>query len=185
MGVVWRARDEKLNRTVALKFLPEAVAADAEALRDLQRETRRCLDLTHPHIVRVYDLVDDGTLVAIAMEFIEGRSLAARKTAAPSSCLGTTELTPFVTQLCAALDYAHFQAKVVHRDLKPANLLVGRDGQLKVADFGIARSLTESNTKITGNASISGTLTTSTRSAQRFTTCWRASRRFSGATRIA
>jgi hypothetical protein len=76
MGVVWKARDERLNRLVALKLLPEVVAGDPEAVKDLLRETNRCLELTHPHIVRVYDLVQDGPLAAISMEFVDGESLS-------------------------------------------------------------------------------------------------------------
>jgi hypothetical protein len=82
MGVVWRARDEELERVVALKFLPEAVAADHEAIRDLMRETRRCLDLTHPNVVRMHDLVQDDRMAAISMEYVDGESLAKRKAAA-------------------------------------------------------------------------------------------------------
>jgi hypothetical protein len=160
MGVVWRVHDEKLERTVALKFLPPEVAADAEAVRDLKRETKRCLDLTHPHIVRVHDFVEENGMAAIAMEFVAGESLAKRKATAPAGCLSVTELAPLVRQLCTALDYAHLQARIVHRDLKPANLLVTADGQLKVTDFGIARSLSETATRLTGRASgdTSGTL---------------------------
>lgn len=159
MGVVWRAHDRKLERTVALKFLPPEVAADPEAVRDLKRETKRCLELTHPQIVRVYDFVETASDAAIAMEYVEGESLATRKAAAPEGCLFVPQLAPLVAQLCTALDYAHQQAKVVHRDLKPANLLVTGTGQLKITDFGIARSLSETQTRLTGRpGSNSGTL---------------------------
>ena len=77
MGVVWLARDERLERDVALKFLPEAVHFDAGALDDLKRETRRCLDLTHPNIIRIYDFVTDQQAAAISMEYIDGKTLAA------------------------------------------------------------------------------------------------------------
>jgi formylglycine-generating enzyme required for sulfatase activity/serine/threonine protein kinase len=159
MGVVWRARDERLGRTVALKFLPPEVAADAEAVVDLKRETTRCLELTHPHIVRVYDLEEAEGLAAISMEFIEGESLAKRKVAAPGGCLPASALAPLVAQLCAALDYAHGTAKVVHRDLKPANILVTREGVVKISDSGIARTLSESSTRLTGHGGdTSGTI---------------------------
>ena len=159
MGVVWRARDEELEREVALKFLPETVASDPEAVRDLKRETKRCLELTHPHIVRVYDFVQDAQLAAIGMEFVAGQSLAKSKAEAPGGCLTVEELAPLVAQLCAALDYAHGEAKVVHRDLKPANLLVTAEGKVKVTDFGIARSLTDTHTRLTGRVgNTSGTL---------------------------
>jgi hypothetical protein len=159
MGVVWKAYDEKLERAVALKFLPQVVVEDSEAVRDLMRETKRCLELTHANIVRVHDLVQDGPVAAIAMEYVDGQSLAKRKATAPGGCLTAAELQPLIGQLCAALDYAHGAAKVVHRDLKPANLLVTHEGVLKVTDFGIARSLGESQTRLTGRASEpSGTL---------------------------
>jgi len=147
MGVVWRAHDEKLDRPVALKFLPPEVAADAEAVRDLKLETRRCLDLTHVNIVRVYDFVEEGTDAAIAMEYVEGESLAKIKAAAPGGCLAAADLTPFVAQLCGALRYAHDVAKIAHHDLKPANVLVTSGGVLKITDFGIARITDSSKTK--------------------------------------
>lgn len=159
MGVVWRARDEKLDRPVALKFLPPEVAADVEAVRDLKLETRRCLDLTHNNIVRVYDFIEEEMVAAIAMEYIEGESLSKIKASAPGGCLAAGDLTPFVAQLCAALRYAHLVAKVAHHDLKPANVLVTKDGVLKVTDFGIARSLTDTQSRMTGRVgSTSGTL---------------------------
>ena len=159
MGVVWRAHDEELDRVVALKFLPEAIALDPEALRDLKQETRRCLELTHPNIVRVHDLVRGDGWAAISMEFVEGQSLARRKAGSAKGCLSAGELAPWVAQLCAALDYAHEQAKVVHRDLKPANILLTTEGMVKITDFGIARSLTETHTRLTGRAGdSSGTL---------------------------
>ncbi len=141
MGVVWRAEDTKLQRDVALKFLPDHVVRDREAMADLAAETRRCLALTHPHIVRVYDLVEDGGRAAISMELVDGPSLAARKLDEPHRCFTVAALRPWVAQLCAALDCAHTKARIVHRDLKPLNLLVNADGELKVVDFGIARSL--------------------------------------------
>ena len=157
MGVVWRARDEKLDREVALKFLPEAVRNDPDAVRELKHETRRCLELTHTNIVRVYDFVEDGAMTAISMEYVDGSSLAAWKAARPQGCASATELSPLVVQLCGALQYAHATARIVHRDLKPANLLLTRDGQLKITDFGIARSLAETRTRLTGTETTSGT----------------------------
>lgn len=157
MGVVWRAYDEKLEREVALKFLPDDVRTDPDAVRELKQETRRCLDLTHANIVRVYDFVEDGTMAAIAMEYVDGSSVAAWKAAKPHGCVNIQELSPLVAQLCSALQYAHATARIVHRDLKPANLLVTRDGMLKISDFGIARSLIETKTRLTGAEATSGT----------------------------
>ncbi len=148
MGVVWRAEDTKLQREVALKFLPELVVRDREAMADLAAETRRLLDLTHPNIVRVYDLVEDGDRAAISMELVDGGSLAERKLQQPDRCFTTDTLAPWIAQLCSALDYAHQKVRIVHRDLKPLNLLINTHGDLKVVDFGISRSLLNSGTRL-------------------------------------
>ncbi|MCW5550178.1 MAG: SUMF1/EgtB/PvdO family nonheme iron enzyme [Opitutaceae bacterium] len=157
MGVVWLARDDKLERDVALKFLPETVAADERALDDLKRETRRSLELTHPHIVRIYDFVDDARTAAIAMEYVDGRTLSKLALDQPDRTFPVATLRPWVEQLCAALDYAHGQARVVHRDLKPANLMVDAAGRLKIADFGISATLSDSTTRVSKQAGTSGT----------------------------
>ena len=151
MGVVWRAEDTKLQREVALKFLPELVVRDREAMADLAAETRRCLELTHPNIVRVYDLVEEGTRAAISMELVDGGTLADRKLQQPDRCFTPELLGPWIAQLCSALDYAHGKVRIVHRDLKPLNLLISGDGDLKVVDFGIARSLLRSGTRLTND----------------------------------
>ena len=159
MGIVWLARDEVLGGQVALKMLPEVLALDAEALADLKRETRRCLQLTHPAIVRIFDLVGDSQRAAIAMEFIDGGTLSARKAAQAGGHFGVEEITPWTEQLCAALGYAHEEAQVVHRDLKPPNLMLTRQGRLKIADFGVARSVTDSVSRVSAarDSSSSGT----------------------------
>ncbi len=146
MGVVWRAHDQRLEREVALKFLPELVVRDKLAIADLKRETNRCLQITHPYIVRVHDFVEDPAqgVAAIAMEFVDGDNLSNLRAGREHRCFEVEELRPWVRQLCAALDYAHGRARVVHRDLKPANLMVNEAGELKVTDFGIARSLVDS-----------------------------------------
>ncbi|MBM3854088.1 MAG: PEGA domain-containing protein, partial [Verrucomicrobia bacterium] len=159
MGVVWRGRDEKLEREVALKFLPDHVRRDPKAIRELKRETNNCLALTHTNIVRVHTFEEDVLAAAIVMEYVPGRSLLALQAERPTACFEVAELAPLVRQLCAALDYAHFQARVVHRDLKPGNLLVTAAGQLKVVDFGIARSLQDSRSRQTADLrGTSGTL---------------------------
>ncbi len=157
MGVVWLARDEKLEREVALKFLPEALAHDPVAINDLKRETRRALDLTHPHIVRIYDFIDDGHTAAVSMEYVDGASLTQRRLAQPAQVFSPAELQPWVEQLCEALEYAHIKAKVAHRDLKPANLMVDARGDLKVADFGISATLSETATRASQQVGSSGT----------------------------
>lgn len=158
MGVVWLAKDEELDREVALKFLPESVCMDPEAIAALKRETRFSLELTHPNIVRIYDFVHDDRYAAIAMEFIDGRSLSALKAERPSGCFEAQEIALWVSQLCAALDYAHSVGKVVHQDLKPANLMIDAKGRLKITDFGIARTVSDSVARITAEGMVAGTL---------------------------
>jgi len=157
MGVVWLARDEQLERDVALKFLPEILAMDKEAVRDLKRETRRSLELTHSHIVRIYDFVQDAGAAAISMEYIAGDTLAARKAEDPRGHFEVRELREWVRQLGEALTYAHEKAEVVHRDLKPANLMIDARGDLRVADFGIAASVSDSVSRVSVQAGSSGT----------------------------
>ncbi|MDI1335760.1 MAG: serine/threonine-protein kinase, partial [Lacunisphaera sp.] len=157
MGVVWLARDDELERDVALKFLPEIVALDPEAVADLKRETRRNLDLTHAHIVRIYDFVSDGRTAAISMEYVNGASLSALKLDQTDRVFSLAELTPWLQQLTDALGYAHAKAKIVHRDLKPANLMITQEGDLKITDFGIARGISDSVSRVSAQAGSSGT----------------------------
>jgi len=149
MGIVWLAHDEELERDVALKFLPDLIIHDAAVLSDLKRETRRCLELTHKNIVRIYDFVHDERSGCISMEYIDGDTLSNLRCDKEPKVFETAELTEWMGQLCDALDYAHSYAHIIHRDLKPANLMVNQRGDLKVSDFGIARSLSDSVSKIT------------------------------------
>jgi hypothetical protein len=158
MGIVWLARDEELERDVALKFLPDLVIHDRAVLSDLKRETRRNLELTHKNIVRIYDFVHDDIFGCISMEYIDGDTLSNLRADKPRKIFEPDELREWVSQLCDALDYAHNHAHIVHRDLKPTNLIVNRRGDLKVSDFGVARSLSDSVTKLTMHRSKSGTL---------------------------
>src|SRR5438477_909667 len=158
MGVVWLARDEKLDRDVALKFLPELMVFDEQAVVDLKRGTKKSQELRHHHIVSVYDFVSDDRSACIAMEYVDGATLSALKARKENNCLEVEELKPWIEQLCEALSYAHEKAKVVHRDLKPANLMLNSKGELKVTDFGIARSVTDSMSMLTQARGTSGTL---------------------------
>jgi serine/threonine-protein kinase len=158
MGVVWLAHDEELERDVALKFLPDLIIRDRAVLGDLKRETRRSLELTHKNIVRIYDFVLDQTSGCISMEYVDGDTLSNLRADKPHKVFEADELKDWVSQLCDALDYAHNHAQIVHRDLKPANLMVNQRGDLKVADFGIARSLSDSVSKLTMEQGKSGTL---------------------------
>src|SRR5437667_3417963 len=158
MGIVWLAHDEELEREVALKFLPDLIIHDAAVLSDLKRETRRCLELTHKNIVRIYDFVHDERSGCISMEYIDGDTLSNLRCDKERKVFEPTELTDWISQLCDALDYAHNYARIIHRDLKPANLMVNQRGELKVSDFGIARSLGDSLSVITMAGGRSGTL---------------------------
>src|SRR5262249_2687458 len=158
MGIVWLARDEELERNVALKFLPDLMIQDRALLDQLKHETKRSLELTHPHIVRIHDFVHDERSGCISMEYVDGETLSDLRAEKEQKVFEPHELAGWMGQLCDALDYAHNHAKVIHRDLKPANLMVNKRGDLKITDFGIARSLAESATQLTGEQGRSGTL---------------------------
>jgi hypothetical protein len=158
MGVVWLAHDEELGVDVALKFLPESLAVDRGALKDLKRETRRSRELSHKNIVKVYQFESKGERAAISMEYVDGQNLANLKEEQPGRCFSHNQLEPWLAEICDALDYAHSDVKIVHRDLKPANLMLNSKEDLKVADFGIARSLTDSVSMLTMARGTSGTL---------------------------
>lgn len=149
MGVVWLARDETLNRNVALKFLPDLVATNPEAVRELKRETNRCLELTHPNIIRIYSLLEEEDHVAIAMELVEGKTLSQLKSEQECGCFDVEQIERWVNELCGALAHAHEEARIVHRDLKPLNIMVNDRGRIKVGDFGISRSVSESASRVT------------------------------------
>jgi len=157
MGVVWLARDEELGRESALKFLPEVVAADRAAIEDMKREVRRAIDLAHPHIVKIHDFVTDGRTAAVSMGYVAGDTLSSLRIDQPGHVFSPESLASWLVQLCSALDYAHTKAKVVHRDLKPANLMIDATGDLKVLDFGIAASLSDSVSRVSVQAGSSGT----------------------------
>ncbi|HKP05109.1 MAG TPA: serine/threonine-protein kinase [Chthoniobacterales bacterium] len=158
MGVVWLARDDELERNVALKFLPELIVHDRAVLGDMKRETRRSLDLTHKNIVRIYDFVHSEQSGCISMEYIDGDTLSNLRADKQHKVFEPHELEEWTSQLCDALDYAHNHARIIHRDLKPANLMVNQRGDLKVSDFGISRSLSDSVSMLTMERGRSGTL---------------------------
>ena len=158
MGIVWLARDEELERDVALKFLPDLMIHDRAAFDQLRRETKRCLELTHPHIVRIHDFVHDERSGGISMEYIDGETLSNLRAEKERRVFEPDEIAIWMSQLCDALDYAHTRANVIHCDLKPANLMVNQRGNLKISDFGIARSLGDSVSRLTVEQGRSGTL---------------------------
>jgi Protein kinase domain/PEGA domain len=157
MGIVWLAQDERLDRLVALKLVPESVCFDPSAHEDLKRETRKSLMLSHPNIVRIFDFIEDERSAAISMEYVDGATLSSMRVKRPSKCFEVEEVAPWVTSWCDALTYAHESAKLVHRDLKPSNLMVNSKGELKITDFGIACTLRDSVTYVSVRTS-SGTL---------------------------
>ncbi len=157
MGVVWLAKDEELGRETALKFLPDALTLDRGAISDLKREVRRAIDLAHPHIVKIHDFITDSRVSAVSMEYITGDTLSSRRVDQPGQVFTPADLGVWVAQLCSALDYAHTDAEVVHRDLKPSNLMIDKRGRLKVLDFGIAASISDSVSRVSNKAGSSGT----------------------------
>jgi serine/threonine protein kinase/Tfp pilus assembly protein PilF len=158
MGIVWLARDQELERDVALKFLPDLMFQDRTLLDQLKRETKRCLELTHSHIVRIYDFIHDERSGCISMEYIDGETLSNLRAQKKQRVFEPNEIAAWTSQLCDALDYAHNRAKIIHCDLKPANLMVSQRGDLKITDFGIARSLSDSVSRLTLEQGRSGTL---------------------------
>ncbi|MEW6306429.1 MAG: family 16 glycoside hydrolase [Verrucomicrobiota bacterium] len=150
MGVVWLAHDTRLDKLVALKFLSDQLRFDPAGINELRRETLRSLQLTHPNILRIYDLVEEeGELPFISMEYVVGMNLTALRLEQPQPILTWDLLGPLAAQLCDALDYAHGQ-RIIHRDLKPSNLMLDNKGALKLTDFGVAAVVAETLSRVTG-----------------------------------
>ena len=158
MGVVWLAHDERLGQEVALKFAPDAVRFDPVAIEELKEETRKGLQLAHPHIVRIHDFCEDEKHAAISMEYVDGETLAKLRAARPGKVFEPSEVEHWMRQLVDGMSYAHRSARIVHRDLKPPNLLINRQGNLKIMDFGIARSMEDSLMRVTVAGTSKGTL---------------------------
>ncbi len=135
MGEVYRARDIKLDRIVALKILPAEVAADKERMGRFIREAKAASALNHPNVAHIYEIGDAEGVSFIAMEYVEGQTLAARINGQP---LPVSEVVEIGIQIADALDDAHRKG-VTHRDIKPANVMLNERGQVKVLDFGLAK----------------------------------------------
>ena len=142
MGEVYRARDAKLGRDVALKILPAALAHDGQSLARLEREARTLAALNHPNIAAIYGLEEAEGMRALVMELVEGETLAEHIHGASISGsakrLSADETLPIAKQIAEALEYAH-ERGVIHRDLKPANVKITPEGTVKVLDFGLAK----------------------------------------------
>jgi serine/threonine protein kinase len=158
MGVVWLAHDNQLEQEVAIKVLPDVVMHDREAVVDMKRETKRSLQLNHHNIVRIYDFNQDEKAAGISMEFVDGETLSSAKAERAQGCFDVEEAGPWLEQICEALAYAHNTAKIVHRDLKPANIMLSKSNVIKVTDFGIARSISDSVSRVSMRHASSGTM---------------------------
>jgi uncharacterized delta-60 repeat protein len=135
---LWLARDVKYEKDVALKFMPRAFLQDENLLEHLRQEIRRNGLLQHPHIVSGNEMVSDDNVAAIAMEFVDGWSLATMKVDKLGHCYTVEEITPWIRDVCDALTHAHNEFGMVHGDLRPSNLLSSTREGIKVTDFGFA-----------------------------------------------
>lgn len=153
MAVVYRALDTLLNRNVSIKVLRAQFSTDEDFVRRFRREAQAAASLSHPNVVNIYDVGVEGEDYYIVMEYVDGLTL--KEIIQDRAPLPVSEAIDVAKQICAALGHAH-ENNIVHRDIKPHNILIGKDGRVKVTDFGIARAIT-SNT-ITQDGSVLGSV---------------------------
>jgi formylglycine-generating enzyme required for sulfatase activity/tetratricopeptide (TPR) repeat protein len=154
MGRVYEARDEKLDMPVAIKVLRDILSRDPGSVKRLMAEARHSMLLSHANIVRVHNFEDGPTVKFLVMEYVEGETLAHR--VSREGKIPEEETRKIALEICRGLQHAHGK-KIIHRDLKPGNILLGKDGAIKVADFGIARLCRDSVSRLTAQHD-SGTL---------------------------
>ena len=152
MGEVYRARDRKLDRDVAIKVLPQSVAADADALARFEREAKAVAALSHPNILSIFDFGSEAGITYAVMELLEGDTLRAKLGSGP---IAQKEAVDYALQVAKGLSAAHGKG-IVHRDLKPENLFVTRDGHLTILDFGLAKRVEGTPGDEMGTPTVSG-----------------------------
>jgi serine/threonine protein kinase len=146
MGEVYLARDPRLDRSVALKILPEQLAEDADRMQRFTREAKAASALNHPNVATIYDVGESDGISFIVMEHVEGETLLARI----SRRMTPPEVVDIAVQAADALDLAHAKG-ITHRDIKPANLMLTHRGQVKVLDFGVAKMARSDEGSLTGD----------------------------------
>ncbi len=157
MGEVYRARDRKLDRDVALKVLPDEFASDRDRMARFEREAKVLASLNHHHIASIHGLEEAGSMRALVMEVVEGPTLAERIEHIERGSIPIDEAVTIAKQIAEALEYAH-ERSIIHRDLKPANVKLTEEGDVKLLDFGLAKAL-EGDTGKAQDDSHSPTLT--------------------------